>query len=388
MLQKMAEHTNIAAYQTPQPLFQPAAWTIVLCGKALLAVVVIISLSWPLGQHDPPFAQKAGSRVVEVGPSARLSAFDSAQYLLLSNRGYDSDSASCAFYPLWPTLIRTVAPLALGHALFGALILSNGLSILAFLLFFCLATKYYGERIARSALILLLAAPGALFFSVAYTESLYLVLVLTLFLALQRGSASLAAAASIFLPLARPVGIFAVLPLAWHLYEHRLSRRWVLVLLAPIVGLGIYFELMNLWTGNALEGFQAQRVYPYAPSIGNIFNERGFIGTIFTVDSLDGMTDSALDRLFFLLFLAALPLIYVRNRTWFWYTLPTGLIPAMTSWFMSYRRYFMVCFPIFIVMAEGFVKEKRRWIFWYYIAVLAAIQTWSVRQFLNFRWAG
>ena len=156
----------------------------------------------------------------------------------------------------------------------------------------------------------------------------------------------------------------------------------------PLLGYVAYFSVIYAWTGNALEGFEAQRTYPYSPSIKNMFNVAGFTNAFLNIRTLDEMMDSALDRGFFLLFLGLLPAIWKLNKTWFWYTLPTGLVPAMTSYFMSYRRYTMVLFPLFIVLAQLLAKTGQRWIFWYCVLLLAAMQAWAVIQFVNIRWAG
>jgi hypothetical protein len=100
------------------------------------------------------------------------------------------------------------------------------------------------------------------------------------------------------------------------------------------------------------------------------------------------MMDSLFDRALFVLFLCLLPLVYRLNKTWFFYTVAAGSVPALTSWFMSYRRYYVVLFPLFIVMAQLVARAKNRWLFWYYVAILGAIQVWAIIQFTTFNWAG
>jgi hypothetical protein len=119
-----------------------------------------------------------------------------------------------------------------------------------------------------------------------------------------------------------------------------------------------------------------------------MFNVAGFTDAFVHFSSLDGMMDSALDRGFFVLLLVLLPFVYRLNKTWFFYTLPVGIVPALTSYFMSYRRYIMICFPVFVVLARLFDKTNSRWAFWYYVILLAALQLWAVTRFVNFYWAG
>ncbi len=234
----------------------------------------------------------------------------------------------------------------------------------------------------------MLGFPGALFFGFPYTEALYLLMVIAFFWELERERYFWPCVISFLMPLTKAIGIFIVLPVAWHLYERRKRLRYWLLLLAPALGWAMYFGLMYVQTGNAFEGFEAQKAYPYSPSIKNMFNLPAFLSAFGSIGSLHGMMDSALDRGFFLMFLALLPLVYRLNRTWFWYVLPAGLVPALTSYFMSYRRYIMVLFPLFIVLAQSLAKARHRWVFWYYVAALAALQAWAVREFVNFNWAG
>jgi hypothetical protein len=291
----------------------------------------------------------------------------------------------------------------------------------------------------------MLAFPGALFFSFPYSESLYLVVLLGFFWALESERWRWTAVLCFLLPLARPIGIFILLPLTWSLWvkrrplfiqntlnhlERKLGWDWEkpmarlpaatasqsipadaaaskskrrsagppwrlpkqfvpwLLALCPLLGYATYFGLMHIWTGNASEGFDAQRNYPNSPSLANILDIKGFLHAFADFKTLDGMMDSALDRFFFLLFLALLIPIYRLNRTWFFYALLAGLVPAMTSWFMSYRRYVIVLFPVFAVMALKLEKARNPRAFWYWVFVMAALQAWAIKQFVTFNWAG
>ena len=382
------------------------AWQLILGYKCICAITIGIgffcefdtrvfqaSVHWPIAATEPAL-------------SSRLACWDSAYYLVLVRDGYQPGSSACAFYPLWPTIIRGVSWLIRGNPLLIAMLLANALSVVALWQFYRLVEQRFGEMIARDALILFMAFPGALFLSFPYTESLYLVLVLFFFRHLQSGRYALAAIAGFLLPLTRAVGVLIVVPLVWHLFERqrRVAKltpadtsqtprkemrplHWTLAL-CPLLGYAAYLSLMRAWTGNAFEGFTAQKFYPNSQSIRNIFNYTEIWRALVGADTLNGLTSSVLDRSFFLMFLVLLPLTYRLDKTWFFYVLPTGLIPALSNWFMSYRRYVMVLFPIFIVLALVFRRPALRKVFWYYIALLSALQVWAILQFVNFKWAG
>ena len=383
-------------------------WGIILSAKGLMVLAVVVGMGseFYVEQFRSAYAHWPETDTPTL--ASRFSTWDSAHYLKLSQHGYEVGSSSCAFYPLWPALIRQTGLLAGGQPLSASLVVANGLSVVAFWLFYGLVKHHWGEAIGRDALVLLLAFPGALFFSFPYTEALYAVLVLLCFWGPELRQYRWSAVASFLLPLARPVGLFIALPLACHLHDRwraaaekprlapmgsptsrsRASNWHWLLLLCPLLGYAAYFGLMYLWTGNAVEGFAAQKTYPNSPSVKNMFNLAGFFHALANVHTLDGIMDSVLDRFFFLLFLAFLPLIYRLDKTWFWYALPTGLVPAGTSWFMSYRRYTVVLFPVFIVLAQLLARTQSRWLFWYWVVFMAGLQAWAVRQFINFRWAG
>jgi len=84
--------------------------------------------------------------------------------------------------PLWPFLIKAFSYLTLGNHLIAGLILSNVFSLIGFCLFYQLAREDCGERVANVALALMLAFPGAIFFSFVYTESLFFFLSIFFFL--------------------------------------------------------------------------------------------------------------------------------------------------------------------------------------------------------------
>ncbi|MEO1131238.1 MAG: mannosyltransferase family protein, partial [Cyanobacteria bacterium J06639_1] len=102
--------------------------------------------------------------------------WDSRAYIYLSQYGYQltGDEANfIAFYPLYPFLIRTVNTVIPSPHL-SALSISWVTSIVGHIAFFLYLRDlgFEKERIWRIALLLFLS-PIAIFFSIAYTESLF-----------------------------------------------------------------------------------------------------------------------------------------------------------------------------------------------------------------------
>ncbi len=92
-----------------------------------------------------------------------------------------------AFWPLYPWLMRTVAPL-LGHNyLLAGLAISNVALIVALVLLYRLGEMECGAEAAGRAVWYMLLFPSAVFLFAAYSESLFLLVSLAAFLAARRG---------------------------------------------------------------------------------------------------------------------------------------------------------------------------------------------------------
>lgn len=318
--------------------------------------------------------------------ATHFATWDGAHYLFLSEEGYQRGSASCAFYPLWPYLIRAGSWLTFGNHFIAGILLANVLSLAAVLVFHYFVERHHGRSTANGSAALLLVYPGAIFFSFIYTESLFLLLVVLFFLCLFQERYVWVAVIGFFLPLTKAVGVFCIFPLLLQLWLQRARWRAYLAYYGPLLGYAAYFGIMYGTTGNALEGFEAQRFYPNQPSIANIFDVPGFLAHLFMPLRLHGMLDSALDRGLFLLLLACLYPIWKLNKVYFVYACFIGLVPAASSWFLSYTRNVMMCFPLFIVLAHLLDRKDPGFLLWYVVALSGAFQIWFLLRHINFVW--
>ncbi len=341
----------------------------------------------------PAFDERQYQNVIHwprEGPptlATHFATWDDAHYLFLSEKGYQKGTASCAFYPLWPYLIRVCSWLTFGNHFVAGLLLANLLSAVAFLVFHYFVERHHGLPTANATVALLLAYPGAIFFSFIYTESLFLLLVVLFFLCLFAERYAWVGVIGFLLPLTKAVGVFCLFPLLLQLWLKRARWKEYLAYYGPILGYATYFGIMYSTTGNALEGFEAQRFYPNQPSVANIFDVPGFLSRLFMPVRLHGMLDSALDRGLFLLLVACLYPIWKLNKVYFVYACFIGLVPAASSWFLSYTRNVMMCFPLFIALGGWLGRKDPRWLLWYFVVLLAAFQVWFLWRQINFVWA-
>jgi hypothetical protein len=104
--------------------------------------------------------------------------WDTLSYMEISILGYNPASSSIAYMPLYPTLMRFVAPLTLGDHLFAGLLISTLFFVLALILFYEIVSEIYKPDVAWRSVIALAVFPTSFFLLAGYTEALFLSLVL------------------------------------------------------------------------------------------------------------------------------------------------------------------------------------------------------------------
>jgi hypothetical protein len=363
-------------------------WRALSVGFALLAAKLVPAFSprsyWS-NFHFPPSAPP--------GPWIELETWDAQHYLYLAEYGYQPGEPSTAFFPLWPWAIKVVAPVVGGSTLVAGMLLANLLSIAALALLYRFAKRALGDgAAAETTLCATLCYPGALFFGFPYSEALFLLLAVAALDALHRGDWRAAGLAAFLLPLVRGIGIFVGVPMLYALWRDRraagrLAWRKAAWLAAPLGGLGCYLAFMYLETGSATSGMRAQGAFISQRAALDLVDLWGLLQDLANVSWGHGFEDSALDRVCFVGFAAALVWLWRADRLLFWYALPLGLLPAMTS-LMSYTRYLVVAFPVFFAAGAVLAPEPRRRVRWLALGALLALQALLVVRHVNFRWAG
>ena len=396
------------------------AFKIVYCIALAMALI-----QWPTVEDgvNGSFRQKSSSEG-RVSFESHFVSWDARSYLFLSNEGYKHGSRECAFYPLYPLLIRCVSIIFRGHAVLIGMILANLFSLLAWLLFFKIAVQHVSESAATFALVLLLSFPGSLFFQFIYTESLFLLLLMLLVHGLEDHEFWIAFVSAFLLPLTRAVGILCLFPLIWHLFFRSPPPWWkslivergrwgaiarvlrprnadspglnvpvrdgvnaVCLVLAPLMGWATYFLLIWKWTGNAFEGIEAQRYYG-VQSIENLFEPVKFVTKLFNPTEWHAFTGSVLDRCVFILLINCLPFIWRLDKSWCIWAFFLGVVPAISGGLTSFTRFASVVFPLFIALGVLLNKPEMRWWRWLVLTIFVILHVTLVWRFVNFRWAG
>lgn len=340
-----------------------------------------------------------------------FATWDAEHYLYLSAEGYNPNARSIAFYPLWPLLVRwTGALTGWSHVVVG-LALANFFSAAGWCLFHRVVARRWGERVADVALASLIAFPGSLFFQFIYSESLFFLLLMVLWWAMERGRFLPAWCAAYLAPLARGVGVFGVIPLAWQALFH-LRGRWVpawrwwreeqervaargiggagrswVLLVAPVLGWLTYLGLMKVWTGNAWAGVEAQK-YWGVHAISHLWDFRGFWESLFDVRSWHEFHSSLLDRVGFVVLVYSLPVQWFMGRDLLAWTMMLGVVPALSGRFVSYIRFESCAFPLFVALGGFLGMFRRLWPTVLWVGLNLGVHLHLLWRFLNYRWAG
>ena len=168
-----------------------------------------------------------------------LTSWDGWYYLGIVRDGYQGEPvsgayANVAFPPLYPAVVRALSWPIPGSEGIVAILVSNIAFIAALVLLVRLGTPFLGRRRAAFAAGLLIIYPFASVFTMAYTESLFLLLVVGAFLAAERGHRMWAGMCFALAVLCRVQGIALLLPLAIILlrqdgWRPKPSQAWLLL---------------------------------------------------------------------------------------------------------------------------------------------------------------
>ena len=295
--------------------------------------------------------------------------WDAPSYSKIALHGYYA-LWTAGFSPLLPGLEHVLSSFTGFDPAVSGLLIANAAALAALGLLRVLAERECGREIARRAIIYLSFFPTALFLAMPYTESLFLLFSVGVFLALRKSNWLVAGLLTGLAILTRSMGIALVAPMLVEFalrywpgpHQKRPSRRELITLagglLAPCaaqIGLMVFFAV-RFGTPFAMSKAQSDM---WGKSIGIPligFARAG--GALLRYGSDPGFfqVHIVLDMAFTLLAIALtvatwrrLPLSYVSYA---WGVLLIILATPNHNWYAlsSNMRYMLISFPIFIVL--------------------------------------
>lgn len=202
----------------------------------------------------------------------RLAAWDGGWYIAAAQHGWPHAVpisggwpafSTLAFFPAFPLSIRAVHVFGISWLFSGfvaALIFQIAMAVLLWQLF----KEIWGESVADRGLVFFLFFPGALEFSLIYSEPMLLAAAAACLLALRRRWWTVAGLSSAVGTAVRPVGVALVACCAWEAFRVIRSdgQRWPIV--APLLSpLGIVGWMGYLWahTGSPFIWSKAEKAW-------------------------------------------------------------------------------------------------------------------------------
>jgi hypothetical protein len=312
--------------------------------------------------------------------------FDALWFLGIATTGYVDGNGSAAFFPGYPLAIRGLSPLIGGFPLAAAVLISNAAAFGSMVVLYFVTAGEYDEETARRSVAYLAAFPTAVFLVAPYSESLFLLLVLTSLWAARRGRWEIAGLAGAGATLTRNLGVLLVLPLVVEAVHQAVERRragdgrpddlarsvvWALV---PALGTLAYLAFWWRFSGDWLAplhqqaNWQREASFPLATVVAGTREAFRFPGVYPGGYHL-------LDWLLVTPALGAAVWVALRTRpvyaTYAWASLlaPLSYIFAPRP-FMSLPRFLLMVFPI--LWAPAVWARRRRGVHETWLAVSAA----------------
>lgn len=187
--------------------------------------------------------------------------WDGVWYARIATLGYRGDPRRFAFFPLFPLTEAWLRGYLGGSADAAGVVVSLLASAAAFALLYERVSGWAGEAVAERTVRYLALFPTGLFFAVAYTEALFLALLLGCMQALGNRRWVAAGALGGLAALTRNAGVLLALPFAWTLYAGRAAwRRWWPVALVP-AGLVAFMAYQAMAVSDPLAFIHVQAVW-------------------------------------------------------------------------------------------------------------------------------
>ena len=337
------------------------------------------------------------------------SRWDAGWYLGIANTGYsyapDSKGQyqqNIAFFPAYPMTMRLLSPLFGRHTIWTGVVISIVAFYFALIYLLRLARSELGnDDQAIVAVALTATYPFAVFFSAAYTESLFLLTLIAAVYHFRRNELWLSALWGFVCGLTRPPGCFlsvalglmAVAPM-WDAARRRLivppPHGWpsigarLLAASAPGLGMLAFSAFIYQLTGNAFQWTMQNaawgRVYR---GLGSVVLDR--IDAIATDGFYAYASTQTVDLLYVvavLLCLAAVWPVYRRFGLPYAVLIILNLLPPMSAGGMlSMGRVTSVLFPVFLWLGAAIpARHRTAW-----IACFALLQGFIAVMFFTWR---
>jgi Gpi18-like mannosyltransferase len=338
--------------------------------------------------------------------SFQFRQWDPSWYLSIAHHGYQTTGPrqwGIAFFPLYPLLIR-LTMVIVGKDVVAAYIVSAVTSVVGHVVFYrALKSRVELAAGANNALILLACWPTAIYFSLLYTESLYLMLTAGFLYFLFNERLGAAAACAAYAALTRQPGFLCIVPLGlWIVLDTSVSwRARILRLRWCVVAASGYIAFLVLnkyiyddWFAfnHQLEAHWRKKVVSLTRSIPEAIR---FLQHPTWRFGWPEIADQYLVLATPLLLIAWLIVCRKQFERTRWVLLAWGLVqwfgiasagsPVPGFSWLSSTRYLMLVLPIYVAIAD--LARNRKAIVYGLSAVSAVFAVMLVERWITWKWA-
>jgi hypothetical protein len=232
-------------------------------------LVLAVAVAAEVAQPAPPGAVRIDERPIVTS----LTLWDTEHYLAIASDGYDAEVETFpeyAFYPGYAVVMRAASLVTLGDLPLAGLLTANVAFALALVALYALSVRYQAPDRAILSLWFLALAPPNFVFTMAYSDSLFLLLAVGAFLAAETRHPWISGALVALSAVTRAPGILLCLPLFMLVLQRdglRSLRSWLPLLLAPLALAG-FFGFLWWLTGDPLAAVHAQEHWTVPDAAG------------------------------------------------------------------------------------------------------------------------
>ncbi len=295
--------------------------------------------------------------------------WDTASYQQIAANGYTyapDEPSTIAFFPMYALLMRWANDLLPGPGDVKAGVIVNFIALIVGVIYvFLLVRRDFSETIAWRTVGFLLLFPSAFFFSVAYSEAIFLVGVAGSLYHARRGQGVRAGLFAAFGSATKLAGILLVVPLVVEAFSQRAWTRprpysLLGIVIAPL-GAITYFAWLHVEYGSYRTFFNAQQNWvreSFSPVFlmgiqrltGDISDAVLFYPP--TITPMPGVW-ILIDTTLVAIFLAAGVYLWLRVRPSYGaLVFAPSLLFGLSGNPQSLNRYLLVLFPVYILLAQ------------------------------------
>ena len=330
--------------------------------------------------------------------------WDTGWYMGVAIEGYQwmparaSIQQNIAFFPVYPMLMRYLSLFLGREVMWTGVLISWAAFFWALVYLHRFVRERFDRDVARTATVLLACYPFALFFSTAYTESLFLLTIIGACYHFERGELWKAACWGLLAGLSRPNGCLLSVPLAllavrplWPFnWRGMRVRDWIgiadriAVAALPGIGMLAYSTYIFFLTGHPFQWASQNaawgRVYR---GLDALFAEQAQSITDYGLYNYAATrTVDALQLLAVVFFLATAWWVFRRIGFAYAMLVAVNIVPPLLmGGLISMGRVTSVLFPTFVWLATAIPQTQRgAW-----IAVFAMLQAMCAAAFFTWR---